>query len=115
MNSPARAFSPSGLSPAASTRTSTSCSPTTGSTLLELPDPQPPAPAPKLPAQPAYQQITALLAAADAPLWVRRVCEAMGMEIAPSDINNTRLNPTRLTERGILVETEQGLCTQPRP
>ena len=40
-----------------------------GSTLLELPDPQPPAPpAPKLPDHPAYQQITAVFAAVDAPL-----------------------------------------------
>ncbi|MET7622632.1 hypothetical protein [Streptomyces sp. NPDC005408] len=34
---------------------------------------------------------------------------------APNNINNTRLRLKRLTERGILVETEQGLFTQPRP
>ncbi|MEU9213904.1 hypothetical protein AB0D27_39935 [Streptomyces sp. NPDC048415] len=84
--------------------------------MLELPDPQPPAPpAPKLPGHPAYQQIMAVFAAADAPLRARQVCEAMDLEIAPNNINNTRLKLKRLTERGILVETEQGLFTQPRP
>ncbi|GGL14804.1 hypothetical protein [Streptomyces flaveus] len=57
----------------------------------------------------------ALFAAADAPLRARRVCEAMDLEIAPNNINNTRLKLKRLTERGIAVETEQSLCTQPRP
>ncbi|MET9444943.1 hypothetical protein [Streptomyces sp. NPDC006610] len=88
----------------------------TRKTLLELPDPQPLAlPAPKLPDHPAYQQIMAVFAAADAPLRARQVCEAMDLEIAPNNINNTRLKLKRLTERGILVETEQGLFTQPRP
>ncbi|MFF4754992.1 hypothetical protein ACWD5R_33270 [Streptomyces sp. NPDC002514] len=85
-------------------------------TLLELPDPQPPAPsAPKLPDHPAYQPIMAVFAAADAPLRARQVCEAMGLEIAPNNINNTRLKLKRLAERGILVETERGLFAQPRP
>jgi hypothetical protein len=39
----------------------------------------------------------------------------MDMEIAPNNINNTRLKLKRLTERGILAETEQGLFTQPQP
>ncbi|MFF4138536.1 hypothetical protein ACFY1B_45495 [Streptomyces mirabilis] len=37
------------------------------------------------------------------------------LEIAPNNINNTRLKLKRLADRGILVETEQGLFTQPRP
>ncbi len=37
------------------------------------------------------------------------------MEIASNTINNTSLKLKRLTERGSLVETEQGLFTQPRP
>ncbi|MFF4029571.1 hypothetical protein ACFYZ2_07335 [Streptomyces sviceus] len=87
----------------------------TRKTLLELPDPQAPAPpAPKLPAHPAYWQILAVFTAADAPLRARQVCEAMDMEIA-NTFNNTRLKLKRLTERGILVETGQGLFTQPRP
>ncbi|MEV7775697.1 hypothetical protein [Kitasatospora sp. NPDC086791] len=84
----------------------------TRKTLLELPDP-PPAepPAAKLPNHPAYQQIMAVFAAATAPLRARAVCEAMDVEIAPSNINNTRLKLKRLAERGILAGTEQGLFT----
>jgi hypothetical protein len=77
--------------------------------------PRPPAPpGPKLPDHPAYQQIMAVFAAADGRLRARQVCEAMDVEIAPNNINNTRLKTNRLTERGILVETEQCLFTQPR-
>ncbi|WP_326611282.1 hypothetical protein OIE62_22055 [Streptomyces scopuliridis] len=85
-------------------------------TLLELPDPQlSAAPAPKLPDHPAYQQIMAVFTAADHPLRARQVCEAMDLTVAPNNINNIRLKLKRLTDRGILAETEQGLFTQPRP
>lgn len=88
----------------------------TRKTLLELPDPQPPAtPAPKQPDHPAYQQIMAVFATADHPLRARQVCEAMDLTVAPNNINNIRLKLKRLTDRGILVEIEQGLFTQPRP
>ncbi|MEU6512006.1 hypothetical protein [Streptomyces sp. NPDC046942] len=88
----------------------------TRKTLLAPPDPQPPAPpAPKLPDHPAYQQIMAVFAAADAPLRARQVCEAIDLEIAPNNINNTRLKLKRLADRGILAETEQGLFALPRP
>ncbi|WP_192583468.1 hypothetical protein [Streptomyces albicerus] len=66
-----------------------------------------PVPAPKLPDQPAYRQVMALFAAADTPLRARRVCEATDMKIAPNNINNTRLNLKRLTERGTLVKTSR--------
>jgi hypothetical protein len=73
----------------------------TRKTLLDLPDPQLPVPlASKLPDHPAYQQIMAVFAAADAPLRARAVCEAMDLEIAPGDINNVRLKLKRLAERG---------------
>ncbi|MFP1629852.1 hypothetical protein ACLB9X_32965 [Streptomyces sp. 5K101] len=88
----------------------------TRKTLLELPEPTPPAPPPpKLPDHPAYQQIMAVFTAADGPLRARQVCEAMDLQIAPNTVNNARLKLKRLVERGILVETEQGLFTQPRP
>ncbi|MEV0636412.1 hypothetical protein AB0I77_15870 [Streptomyces sp. NPDC050619] len=88
----------------------------TRKTLLELPDPRPSAPpAPKLPDHPAYQQIMAVFAAADHPLRARQVCEAMDLTVAPNNINNIRLKLKRLTDRAILVETEQGLFTLPRP
>ena len=84
----------------------------TRKTLLAPPDPQLPAPtAPKLPDHPAYQQIMAVFAAADMSLRARQVCEAMALEIAPDNIDNTRLRPKRLAERVILVETEQGWFT----
>jgi hypothetical protein len=88
----------------------------TRKTLLALPDPSPPTPpAAKLRDHPAYRQIMAVFAAADAPLRARAVCEAMDLEIAPSNVNNVRLKLKRLVERGILIEPEQGLFTQPRP
>lgn len=87
----------------------------TRKTLLELPDPGAPVPPPaKLQDHPAYHQIMAVFATADAPLRARAVCEAMDVEIASNNINNVRLKLKRLAERGILVETEQGLLTQPR-
>lgn len=85
----------------------------TRKTLLELPEPQPPTPpATKLPDHPAYQQIMAVFTAADTPLRARAVCEAIDLEPAPN-INNIRLKLKRLAERGILVEAEPGLFTQP--
>ncbi|MFB7678208.1 hypothetical protein ACFC26_43120 [Kitasatospora purpeofusca] len=62
----------------------------------------------ELPDHPAYQQIMAVFAATDAPLRARAVCEAMDVEIAPSNINNVHLKLKRLADRGILAETEQG-------
>lgn len=81
-----------------------------------MPEPPPPAPpAATLPDHPAYQQIMAVFAAADAPMRARAVCEAMDLEIAPNNINTIRLKLKRLSGRGLLSEPEQGLFTQPRP
>ncbi|MFD4949811.1 hypothetical protein ACFWNT_46935 [Streptomyces sp. NPDC058409] len=88
----------------------------TRKTLMELPEPQPPAPpTPKLPDHPAYRQIMAVFTAADHPLRARQVCEAMDLPVASNNINNVRLKLKRLTDRGILAETEPGLFTQLRP
>lgn len=57
----------------------------------------------------------AVFADANTPLRARAVCEAMDLETKPNNVNNVRLKLKRLTERGILIETEQGLFTQPRP
>nr|WP_237538290.1 hypothetical protein [Streptomyces sp. SID486] len=87
----------------------------TRKTLLALPEQAPPTPPPaKLPGHPAYQQIMAVFAAADAPLRARAVCEAIDLEIAPNNVNNVRLKLKRLVERGILTEPEQGLFTRPQ-
>ncbi|MFD8705687.1 hypothetical protein ACFV1W_24265 [Kitasatospora sp. NPDC059648] len=90
----------------------------TRKTLLELPDPDPPAPsasAPKLPDGAAYQEIMAVFAQADGPLRARGVCEAMDLDPAPNNINNVRLKLKRLTGRNILAEPEPGLFALPRP
>ncbi|MYW42098.1 hypothetical protein, partial [Streptomyces sp. SID161] len=80
----------------------------TRKTLLALPEQAPPTPpTAKLPGHPAYQQIMAVFAAADAPLRARAVCEAIDLEIAPNNVNNVRLKLKRLVERGILTEPEQ--------
>ncbi|WP_328847068.1 hypothetical protein [Streptomyces sp. NBC_00258] len=85
----------------------------TRKTLLGLPDPGPPAPpAPKLP---AYQQIMAVFTAAGHPLRARQMCEAVDLAVAPDNINNVRLNLKRPAGCGIMIETEPGLFTQPRP
>ncbi|WP_406457190.1 hypothetical protein OH768_25165 [Streptomyces sp. NBC_01622] len=90
----------------------------TRKTLLELPAETPSAPAtptPALPDGPAYQQIMVVFAEADAPLRARNVCEAMDLDLLPNNIDNVRIKLKRLTGRGILDETEQGLFTRPRP
>ncbi|WDF43360.1 hypothetical protein PBV52_44540 [Streptomyces sp. T12] len=90
----------------------------TRKTLLELPDPGPPAPsasAPELPDGAAYQEIMAVFAQAGGPLRARGVCEAMDLDPAPNNINNVRLKLKRLTGRNILTEPEPGLFTLPRP
>ncbi|MWA08210.1 hypothetical protein [Streptomyces sp. BA2] len=56
-----------------------------------------------------------MFTAADHPLRARQVCEVMDLTVAPHNINNVRLQLKRLTGRGSLAETEQGLFTQPRP
>jgi len=90
----------------------------TRKTLLELPDPGPPAPsasASELPDGAAYQEIMAVFAQVDGPLRARGVCEAMDLDPAPNNINNVRLKLKRLTGRNILTEPEPGLFTLPRP
>ncbi|MFJ2217332.1 hypothetical protein ACIQVO_00250 [Streptomyces sp. NPDC101062] len=57
----------------------------------------------------------AVFTAADAPMQVRAVCEAMDVELKPSDINNARLKLKRLVDRGVLAEPERGFFTHPRP
>ncbi|MFE1984638.1 hypothetical protein [Streptomyces mirabilis] len=72
----------------------------TRKTLLELTDEAPLAPAEpaaSLPDSPAYQQIMAVFAEADAPLRARNVCEAMDLNPAPNNINNVRIKLKRLT------------------
>jgi hypothetical protein len=90
----------------------------TRKTLLSLagePAAEPAGPPPVLPGHPAYQQILAAFAEAGRPMRARDLCQALDLPIAPKNTENIRSKLKRLASRGILVETEPGLFTQPRP
>ncbi|MGA2830496.1 MAG: hypothetical protein ABSF03_30790 [Streptosporangiaceae bacterium] len=72
-------------------------------------------PAPVLPDHPAYQQILAAFADLRRPLRARDLCLALDLPIASKNTENIRSKLKRLVSRGILIETEPGLFTQPRP
>ncbi|MEO3863908.1 hypothetical protein [Acrocarpospora sp. B8E8] len=73
------------------------------------------APPPAVPEHPAYQQILTVFAAVGGSLRARDLARAMGLPLTQNDIQNVRAKLKRLAGRGILVETEPGLFTQPRP
>ena len=90
----------------------------TRKTLLSLasePAAEPAGPPPVLPGHPAYQQILTVFADAGRPMRARDLCQAMDLPIVPKNTENIRIKLKRLVSRGILVETEPGLFTQPRP
>ena len=64
---------------------------------------------PGLPADPRRLRRTAR------PLRARDLCVALDLPIVPKNTENIRSKLKRLVSRGILVETEPGLFTQPRP
>ena len=68
-----------------------------------------------LPEHPAYQQILTAFADLRRPLRARDLCAALDLPIAPKNTENIRSKLKRLVSRGILIETEPGLFTQPRP
>ncbi|MEV0975200.1 hypothetical protein [Microtetraspora glauca] len=45
----------------------------------------------------------------------RDLCQALDLPIVSKNTENIRSKLKRLVSRGILVETEPGLFTQPRP
>ena len=71
--------------------------------------------APALPGHPAYQQILTAFADLRRPLRARDLCVALDLPIAAKHTENIRSKLKRLASRGILIETEPGLFTQPRP
>ena len=90
----------------------------TSKTLLALaskPATEPAGPPPVLPGHPAYQQILTVFADAGRAMRARDLCQALDLPIAPKNTENIRSKLKRLASRGILVETEPGLFTQPRP
>jgi signal transduction histidine kinase len=72
-------------------------------------------PAPALPEHPAYQQILTAFADLRRPLRARDLCVALDLPIASKNTENIRSKLKRLVSHGILIETEPGLFTQPRP
>jgi hypothetical protein len=76
---------------------------------------EPAGPPPVLPDHPAYQQILDAFADLRRPLRARDLCQALDLPIVAKNTENIRSKLKRLVSRGILVETEPGLFTQPRP
>jgi hypothetical protein len=76
---------------------------------------EPAGPPPALPDHPAYQQILAAFADLRRPLRARDLCVALDLPIVAKNTENIRSKLKRLASRGILVETEPGLFTQPHP
>jgi cell division septum initiation protein DivIVA len=90
----------------------------TRKTLLSLadePDAEPAEPPPVLPDHPAYQQILTVFADVGRPLRARDLCEALDLPIVSKNTENLRSKLKRLVSKGILIEPEPGLFTQPRP
>lgn len=76
---------------------------------------EPAGPSPALPDHPAYQQILDAFADLRRPLRARDLCVALDLPIVAKNTENIRSKLKRLASRGILVETEPGLFTQPHP
>ncbi|MDT0301292.1 hypothetical protein [Streptomonospora wellingtoniae] len=90
----------------------------TRTTLLSLAEDDgadPVAPPAVLPDHPAYQQIMDAFADLARPLRARDLCQSLDLPIVSKNVENTRSKLKRLVSRGLLVETEPGLFTQPRP
>jgi hypothetical protein len=68
-----------------------------------------------LPGHPACQRILTVFADAGQPMRARDPCQALDLPVVPENTGNLRSKLKRLASRGILVETEPGLFTQPRP
>jgi cell division septum initiation protein DivIVA len=76
---------------------------------------EPAAPSAAIPDHPAYQQILTAFADLRRPLRARDLCLALDLPIAAKNTEGIRSKLKRLVSRGILVETEPGLFTQPHP
>jgi hypothetical protein len=70
---------------------------------------------PVLPDLPAYRQILTAFADLQRPLRARDLCVALDLPIVPKNTESIRSKLKRLVSRSILIETEPGLFTQPRP
>ncbi|WP_327089186.1 hypothetical protein OIE66_00760 [Nonomuraea sp. NBC_01738] len=64
---------------------------------------------------PDYRQILTVFSKTGGSLRARDLALAMDLPLTPNGIQNVRAKLKRLASRGILLETEPGLFTQPRP
>ncbi|MGS2644662.1 hypothetical protein [Streptosporangium sp. LJ11] len=64
---------------------------------------------------PDYQQILTVFSETGGSLRARDLALAMDLPLTPNGIQNVRAKLKRLTSRDILIETEPGLFTHPRP
>ncbi|MGJ5797692.1 hypothetical protein ACSCB1_00580 [Streptomyces europaeiscabiei] len=67
-----------------------------------------PAVAPELPEHPGYPRILAAFNHAAGPLRAKDVCEALGHELLPKNLEGTRAKLKRLVKLGILAEADTG-------
>ncbi|MEV5383614.1 hypothetical protein [Streptomyces sp. NPDC052721] len=68
--------------------------------------------APELPDHPDYPRILAVFNDATGPLRARDVCETLGHELLPKNIEGTRAKLKRLLKLGILTEIDTGSFTK---
>src|SRR5581483_9833223 len=67
-----------------------------------------PAVAPELPEHPDYPRILAAFNHAPGPLRAKDVCEALGHELLPKNVEGTRAKLKRLVKLGILTQADTG-------
>ncbi|MEU2834403.1 hypothetical protein ABZ667_38165 [Streptomyces lavendulae] len=68
------------------------------------------------PEHPYYPRILAVFNEATGPLRAKDVCQALGRELLPKNIEGTRVKLKRLVRLGVLAEADTGNFTRrPRP
>ncbi|MFF8616467.1 hypothetical protein [Streptomyces sp. NPDC015350] len=67
-----------------------------------------PACTPDLPEHPDYPRVLAAFHHATGSLRAKDICEALGHELLPKNVEGTRAKPKRLVELGILAEVDTG-------
>ncbi|MFF0508870.1 hypothetical protein ACFYUH_35505 [Streptomyces fimicarius] len=83
----------------------------TRTTVTDLAD-RLPAVAPDLPEHPDYPRILAAFNHATGPLRAKDVCEALGHELQPKNVEGTRAKLKRLVKLGVLTEADVGSFTR---
>ncbi|WP_255953535.1 hypothetical protein [Streptomyces odontomachi] len=67
-----------------------------------------PAPPPELPEHPGYARILTVFNEATGPLRAKDVCQALGHDLLPKNIEGTRAKVKRLVKLNILTEADTG-------